>query len=171
MFSEDIYFHAGVKAIVEKECGLSVKLVTIGTVMTICKNRFIGRGDIFLVATGGFNMTMSALVMLACFSGRVFLLPNDRNTLKNMCFFSSLLPSRVGDDYIKDIIKGNVVSTFPKTWQLTYKESTVLSYRLQGMEVHNLSRLLAVSIKTIYAHQKNALKKMGVKSVAHLHTL
>lgn len=171
LFSNNMYFYAGVNGIVEEEFGFSVKLITIRMMMRLSESFVIKDDDIFMIATEEFNFTTSVLVMLDYLSVSAFLLPYKRNVLMNTHFFSSFLPCKVDDSYIKNIIKGNITLKTPKMWSLTNKEATVLSYRLQGMEVYSLSRLLTVNIKTIYTHQESALKKLGVKTLSHLHTL
>ncbi|MFT2790181.1 helix-turn-helix transcriptional regulator [Serratia sp. T13T92] len=171
LFSEDMYFHAGLNDLVEKEYGISVKLITIRMMMNSHKNGFIMEDDVFMIAAGGFNFTMSILVMLDYFCCRAYILPYDKNGLLNTNLFSSFLSCKVDENYIKSIVKGHVISNLPKMCKLSYKEASVLSYRLQGIDVYNLSRLLAVSIKTVYTQQENALKKLGVRTLSHLHMI
>ncbi|WP_142917416.1 helix-turn-helix transcriptional regulator [Klebsiella pneumoniae] len=44
-------------------------------------------------------------------------------------------------------------------------EAYVLAYTLKGNTVPDISRMLNTAIKTIYSHQRNIMKKLGVKKI------
>ncbi|MCK7230004.1 helix-turn-helix transcriptional regulator [Enterobacter asburiae] len=57
---------------------------------------------------------------------------------------------------------------YPK---ITPQEKRILTYTLKGYTVKNISDLLEVSEKTIYNHQRSALKKLGVRKIINLFKL
>lgn len=171
LFSENKFLYNGLKSILEEERGLVLKLVTVDSLMHYCYASSIKEDDIFLVSTDSFNITLSILVMLDYFSSKVILFYFDSNTQKVSDYFSLLPVNCVAVDAIGEIVEGGMLIPPPRIWQLTYKEASVLSYRLQGMSIYNVNDLLAVSAKTVYSHQRQALIKIGVKTIAHLHRL
>lgn len=52
--------------------------------------------------------------------------------------------------------------------KLTHQEYLVIEMYLKGQSLHIISRQLNRSYKTIYAHKRNAMKKMGIKTVIDL---
>ncbi|WP_205245842.1 LuxR C-terminal-related transcriptional regulator, partial [Enterobacter roggenkampii] len=51
---------------------------------------------------------------------------------------------------------------------LTNKEVFVLFKSLGGSDIGEISRIMNLSEKSIYGYRKNALKKIGVKKIAHV---
>ncbi|MFB0713420.1 helix-turn-helix transcriptional regulator [Buttiauxella noackiae] len=47
--------------------------------------------------------------------------------------------------------------------KITTREKNVLIYTLNGIDINIMSHLLKISHKTIYQHQRNALKKFGIR--------
>lgn len=172
IFSENHFFYIGLSAIIEKEPDITVRRVSIDLLVKHYNNDTLKESDVFLVAIDHFNMTLAALVVLDHLSLRnVFLLPSDTRALGKNNYFSSFLPDEINKEYLKDVVRGDVISKVTKQWQLTYRETIVMSHRLRGLDVRNVSRLLAVNTKTVYTHQRSALNKLGVRSMGHLHTL
>lgn len=48
---------------------------------------------------------------------------------------------------------------------LTERESIVLTHVMGGMKVSTISHLLCISTKTVYAHRKNAMNKLGGRNI------
>ncbi|WP_081375719.1 helix-turn-helix transcriptional regulator [Serratia fonticola] len=114
---------------------------------------------------------MSMVIMLDHFYSNIILLPYDSNTRKVASYFPLPSADKVDVESMKKAVKESIFNPSTKIWKLTYKEAVTLSYRLQGMSIYEVNSLFSVSIKTVYAHQRKALSKIGVKTIAHLHRL
>ncbi len=171
LFSENIFLYKGMEVIFKEDHGLALRHITIDLLMHYCNSDAIKEDDIFLVSTDSFNLTMSILVMLDQFSSNIILLSCDSNAQKIANHFSLLPCNKVDVDSITEIVRGDIPTLPPKMWRLTYKEASVLSYRLQGLSIYNVNYLLSLSAKTVYSYQRHALIKIGVKTIAHLHRL
>ncbi|HEL3643306.1 TPA: helix-turn-helix transcriptional regulator [Klebsiella pneumoniae] len=54
---------------------------------------------------------------------------------------------------------------YPSSKRMSDIEAYVLAYTLKGNTVPDISRMLNTAIKTIYSHQRNIMKKLGVKKI------
>lgn len=171
LFSDNIFFYTGVNSLIESEYGVSVKLVTIDFLQKNNDNGTINSDDIFIVASESFNVTMSILVMLDSLSTCNFLVNYDNSILKKLGGVDLFTPNKVDNDSIRSIMEFRSNLMIPKLWRLTSRESVVLSYRLTGKSVLKIGLLLKTNVKTIYAHQRNALNKMRVRTMGHFHML
>lgn len=171
LISQNVFFNVGVRELIERECGVKIKIIKIESLVILYEQGFVDGDDLFLVAVDDFNTTLSTLVMLRYFSNNIYVLPYNKNYLEGSDFFSLPFNDEVGKEYIKSIVVGNGGERFLKEWELTSREATVLSYRLRGVNVYSISCLLSLNIKTIYTHQKNALRKLGIRTFGHLHML
>ncbi|HBT4732708.1 TPA: helix-turn-helix transcriptional regulator [Klebsiella quasipneumoniae subsp. similipneumoniae] len=54
---------------------------------------------------------------------------------------------------------------YPSSKRMSDIEAYVLAYTLKGNTVHDIAKMLNTAIKTVYSHQRNIMKKLGVKKI------
>ncbi|HBT4671725.1 TPA: helix-turn-helix transcriptional regulator [Klebsiella pneumoniae] len=54
---------------------------------------------------------------------------------------------------------------YPSSKRMSDIETYVLAYTLKGNTVHDIAKMLNTAIKTVYSHQRNIMKKLGVKKI------
>ncbi|HBT4619892.1 TPA: helix-turn-helix transcriptional regulator [Klebsiella pneumoniae] len=54
---------------------------------------------------------------------------------------------------------------YPSSKRMSDIEAYVLAYTLKGKTVHDIAKMLNTAIKTVYSHQRNIMKKLGVKKI------
>lgn len=62
----------------------------------------------------------------------------------------------------------NKKTTIAKSVDLTLKEKYLLIYFLSFKDMHLISKILHITVKTLYQHRNNIMKKMGFRQFCHL---
>lgn len=126
--------------------------------------------DVFIFHTSNFGMAFSFQISTGNFPGKVIFIPTSRKEKFKLSFNQYV----VLDSYatIEDIIAkimhhDGEDSHAQKATQdpLTRQEHVVMRHTINGMDVHKISQCLSISIKTVYAHRRNALHKLGGRNV------
>lgn len=126
--------------------------------------------DVFIFHTSNFGMAFSFQISTGNFPGKVIFIPTSRKEKFKLSFNQYV----VLDSYatIEDIVAkimhhDGEDSHAQKATQdpLTRQEHVVMRHTINGMDVHKISQCLSISIKTVYAHRRNALHKLGGRNV------
>lgn len=168
IITENNYFFAGLKHTL-KNGKTSVEKLSPQKLETSPDNKF-KQSDIFIFYTSNYSLKLSFLLSTGHFPGKLFFIPaNGKITFKEAFDRYSFLDAK--SDLIT--VASKVLDTQQKSTEpmkifkdeLTEREKTILYQTINGMNVQSISRLLCISVKTVYSHRRNAFHKLGGRNL------
>ncbi|MNG55531.1 Transcriptional regulatory protein UhpA [compost metagenome] len=126
-------------------------------------NEEIGEGDIVLVTMGSHLRTQKVLERLSCIGAEVMLfidLPGK--TFSSVSWMRGFLSKKIPISLLLPSFETISFHTGNKTKLLTQREKEVMEEILKGQSFKQISETLNISLKTVYAHRRNSLKKIGL---------
>ncbi|NCG54965.1 helix-turn-helix domain-containing protein [Serratia fonticola] len=125
--------------------------------------------DTFIFHTVNHAIELSFLLVTGKLPGRIIFTQTKRKALRVSMFGKyRTLDYNEGVDMLINELNDEIDDSEQLLYgckQLTERESIVLSYVMEGMKVSTISSLLCISTKTVYAHRKNAMNKLGGRNV------
>lgn len=119
--------------------------------------------DIVMLLSETNDIDFYFLMKLCKCECKVIMATSEQNWLLSIMFNFAMMSNKF---YLSDLLlaihsknRHNFYTNFPK---FTQQEKKVLFYTSKGYSVTTMSQYLAISEKTIYQHQRNALNKIGL---------
>lgn len=166
IITDDSYFFSGLKGIMSQTISDDFVNLKSENVFSFFKDEKIERGDLFVIASDSFSLNLSILLYLKDAPVTLLLGDNKANEALNNNLPSAVIRSNATAGDILTLItherRQYRDAMFP---EMTERERTVLLYTLKGIPVKSISTMMEISIKTIYAHRKNGLSKVGARSI------
>lgn len=125
------------------------------------------KNDVFIFHTSNFGMAFSFQISTGIFPGKVIFIPTSRKEKFKLSFnqYVALDSYATMDDIVAKIIGNDSDAQKATQDPLTRQEHVVMRHTINGMDVHKIGQCLSISIKTVYAHRRNALHKLGGRNV------
>lgn len=122
--------------------------------------------DILIFHASNYIDEFLFLVSTPLFRGKVIFIPINERVRFDLGFKKHVfLDARANIDMILSEVTKLPTSEIPKTnltrGKLTKREKVILFHTINGMDVQSISQFLSISKKTVYAHRRNALHKLG----------
>lgn len=164
VLANDSFFYYGLKSM------LNVKGYDVcRSVPDTDLNLKVKRNDIILLHSSAYDFnTLSLVVSLNNIASTIII---DSNPDVKLSVFNNINTISDGKCSVDKLLttftnqKLGVKNYDKNLIPLTKKEEEVLFHVISGRNKKIISRLLNISLKTIYVHQSNALKKIGVRRV------
>ncbi|ALX96889.1 hypothetical protein AV650_26640 [Serratia fonticola] len=128
------------------------------------------KNDVFIFHTSNFGMAFSFQISTGNFPGKVIFIPTSRKEKFKLSFnqYVALDSYATIDDIVAKIISNDSEDSHAQKAAkdpLTRQEHAVMRHTIDGMDVHKIGQCLSISIKTVYAHRRNALHKLGGRNI------
>ncbi len=166
IISDDGYLFSGLKGMLRQRIKEEYISLSSQNVFTFFNGKKIGNTDVFIIASDSFSLNLSLLLYLKDAPATLLLVDNSANKVITTNLPSAVIKNDTTADEILAMItldrKRYREPMFPG---LTERERAVLLYTLKGIPVKSISNMMNISIKTIYAHRKNGLSKVGARSI------
>lgn len=126
--------------------------------------------DVFIFHTSFFGVELSFLISTGGLPGKFIFIPtSSRERFKLVFNRYSFLDTYATVEEITDrIININKHSNLKYKFinnPLTNREITVIHHTIKGMDADEIGQCLCIATKTVYAHRRNAFKKLGGRSL------
>ncbi|PAA94961.1 helix-turn-helix domain-containing protein [Serratia fonticola] len=168
IITENNYFFIGLKHTLKNDKN-SVEKLSPYELEISPENKF-KQGDIFIFHTSNYSLKLSFLISTGHFPGKLFFIPTNgkvrfKEAFSRYSFLdakSDLMTvfSKVFDTQQKSIEQTKIFRD-----ELTEREKNILHKTINGMNAQTISRLLCISVKTVYTHRRNALHKLGGRNL------
>ncbi|CAI2135974.1 Transcriptional regulatory protein uhpA [Serratia quinivorans] len=123
----------------------------------------IHSGDMALVAMASHLRTQKVLERLSCIGVRVMLfLEVPGKKYGSVSWVRGSVSKRISSSLLMPIFETLHRHSGNTTKILTKREKEVIEKMLQGNSLKKISESMNVSIKTVYSHRRNSLKKIGL---------
>lgn len=128
------------------------------------------KDDVFIFYTSNFGIEFSFQISTGNIPGKVIFIPTSRKEKFKLSFnqYVVLDSNATVDDIVAKIMgNGNQYGNARKSIKdtLTRQEQIIMRHTIDGMDVHKISQCLSISAKTVYAHRRNALQKLGGRNI------
>lgn len=166
IITDDGYFFAGLKGVMGQV--ISDEFINLNSdgVFSFFKDKEIKSGDVFVIATDSFSLNLALLLYLKDEPVTLLLGDNKANeVLKNNLPSAVIRNNATSGDILTLITHERRQYRDVMFPEMTERERAVLLYTLKGLPVKSISALMAISIKTIYAHRKSGLSKVGARNI------
>lgn len=166
--TENNYFFLGIESKLSSMDFL-VKKINSKELEASSKSDFF-EDDIFVFYTSNYSVELSFLISTGHYPGRIIFIPTDRKSRFNSAFKKHVfLDANTNMNAILDKIidekENNVISDNFVENKLTKREEMILRHTINGMNAESIGQYLAISTKTVYAHRRNALQKLGGRNL------
>ncbi|WP_114195751.1 helix-turn-helix domain-containing protein [Edaphovirga cremea] len=166
--TENIYFFNGIKEHLQDDEHV-VNRINPDELKNLPGSRF-KEEDIFIFYTSNYLDELSFLISRASFAGRLIFIPTNSEVKFNSAFRRhTFLDAYAGIEIIRDkIAKNPVDEEFAMDLmrdKLTEREKIILLHTINGMNAYSIGQFLRISIKTVYAHRRNAFLKLGGRNM------
>lgn len=168
VITENHYFFVGIKEHLQDEERV-VSKINLYELKNIPKKRF-SVDEIFIFYTSNYMDELSFLISTNSFPGRLIVIPINSKVKFNAAFNKHIfLDSHAGIDVVVDKITDSLQDVeYPMDLmkdKLTEREKTILLHTMNGMNAYSIGQFLRISIKTVYAHRRNAFLKLGGRNM------
>lgn len=164
VFTQNIYLYTGIKHTLKKYLKANIVHITFNEVNDFVNQHYFLSDDIFILSSESVKLDFHLLLLLSKSSTKTIISRDNLNFNYNAIFQFSEIPENF---CLRDLLQAihlnpiiRKTTTMPK---ITTREKNVLIYTLNGIDINIMSHLLKISHKTIYQHQRNALKKFGIR--------
>lgn len=167
IITEDYYFFLGIKAhLCDK--GAQVSKIDFCELQRYAECDF-KKNDILIFNTSKYIDEFLFIISMSTFPGRIIFIPADNKMRRNLSFrkYVSLNSRTSIDNILSEITRSNddLPSLDIIKDELTRREKVILIHTINGMDVQTIGEQLNISIKTVYAHRRNALQKLGGRNL------
>lgn len=168
IITENYYFFLGIKEHLRSE-ERSVSKISTAELKSISFNKF-NKNDVIIFHTSSSIDELSFLISTASFPGKIIFIPTGKKVRLSLAFRNHIsLDARADIDCILNEIAKVQEDAKPSLNlmkdKLTRREKAILLHTIEGMDVQSISDFLRISIKTVYAHRRNALNKLGGRNL------
>lgn len=168
LVTENNFFFLGIKA----KLPFSPKDIKqlLPNALEVNKIEDYDKNDVFIFHTSKFGIEFSFQISTGRFPGKVILIPTSRNERFKLSFNQYVVLDTYAtvDDIVAKIIGNDSEDSHAQQASkdpLTRQEHLVMRHTIDGMDVHKIGQCLSISIKTVYAHRRNALQKLGGRNI------
>lgn len=169
VISDDSFFILGCDAIYTKN-GYKTNIITPKRALTCDLLNELNDDDIVLVDVSKHKVAHAILSRITCFGVRTLLfLEFPRKRYQETVWLSLSISKKIPISLLLPITEKTREDVQKKIRPLTAREKDVIAKILNGESLMEISKDLGVSVKTIYAHRRNALKKVGLTHVFSIH--
>ncbi|WP_419236570.1 helix-turn-helix transcriptional regulator [Serratia fonticola] len=171
--TENNFFFIGVK---EKlaESGKTIKMIP-PLEFNIIKVDEFSDTDTFIFHVESYSTELSLLLITRKLPGRIIFTQAKRKPMKvSMLGKYITLGYNEGIDMLMNELNDDLNydrRLVDNTKKLTERELDILSHVMGGMKVSTIGRLLCISTKTVYAHKRNAMNKLGGRNMFEIFPL
>jgi len=166
IITDDIYLFKGLEGIMRQNIRDIFIHIHSDKLFSYFKHQEIVPEDVFILASDCVSLNMAVLLFLKNTSATILLAENKNNRTITNYLPSAVIRKNATTADILLIIgleqKRDRDSIFAK---ITERERAVLLYTMTGKSLKYISNTMKVSLKTIYAHRKKGLSKLGARSV------
>ena len=126
--------------------------------------------DTFVFYTSNYSVELSFLISIGHYPGRIVFIPTDRKSRFNSAFRKHVFldyNTKINTilDQIVNKKENDIISDSFFENKLTKREEMILRHTINGMNAESIGQYLAISTKTVYAHRRNALHKLGGRNL------
>lgn len=162
--TENNYFFIGAQEHLRSE-RVSIRKINPSELKNISASYF-KKNDVVIFHASHYIDEFLFLISLPLFLGKVIFIPLNNRMKFDLGFKQYVfLDARADINIIfNEITKITMSGTAKKTStrkNLTKREEVVIFHTISGMDVQAISHSLSISKKTVYAHRRNALHKLG----------
>ncbi|WP_157968070.1 helix-turn-helix domain-containing protein [Edaphovirga cremea] len=166
--TENAYFYIGIKEHLQDDDWM-VSRINPDELKNLPGSRF-KEEDIFIFYTSNYLDELSFLISRDSFAGRLIFIPTNSKVKFNSAFRRhTFLDAYAGIEIIRDkITKSQVDEVSALDFmrdKLTEREKVILLHTINGMNAYSIGQFLRISIKTVYAHRRNAFLKLGGRNM------
>ncbi|PKH22376.1 hypothetical protein CIG19_13825 [Enterobacterales bacterium CwR94] len=169
IYSDNIYFHYGTRSTMEEltvihtnkfnfETSLSIHLSSISVVL--------------IDLTSNISTWFNAYCILEQPERMKFIFYGSNAVINMPTYARQYLPQSTGRKRFLTCItaarKKRPCHLSMTETTLTDKEKLVISHAMAGKSIHRIAQKYKISAKTVYRHQLNACKKLGIKKLSRL---
>ncbi len=168
IITENYYFFLGIKEHLGDE-NRTVSKINFCELKNIPVSKF-QENDVLIFYTSNYIDEFLFLISMVSFPGKMIFIPADNKMRLNLAFKKHVsLDSRANIDAILSEITKKPEDDPPSLMRLkdklTRREKAILLHTINGMDVQSIGEALSISIKTVYAHRRNALHKLGGRNL------
>ncbi|MGN7973210.1 response regulator transcription factor [Serratia sp. 22264] len=163
IISDDTFFALGCERIFHVNA-YSINIIMANQSCSIEISEKIGSDDIVLVAMGSHLRTQKVLERLSCIGAEAILfIDMPKKTVRELTWIYGFMSKKMPIEQL--IPSFNSISRQPgnKAKLLSKREKQVMDELLKGISFKDISESMKISLKTVYAHRRNALKKIGLR--------
>ncbi|HBE9178074.1 transcriptional regulator FimZ [compost metagenome] len=126
--------------------------------------------DTFIFHTAEFGMELSFRISTGSFPGRLIFIPTtDNGNFKRAFNQYAILDTHATIEDIHAKISENTRQDDTDNEAikdpLTQREKAILRHTINGLDAYTISKRLSISAKTVYAHRRSALRKLGGRNL------
>jgi DNA-binding CsgD family transcriptional regulator len=161
--SDDAFFSLGCKTILKTSGHRLNSMTPNNESFHVDLYKEIKNGDIVIVAINSHQQTVDALDILSNIGAEVMLfidLPKKDYALMSWMnvFFSKKIEARLLVPYVENltIFSGGGIQP------LSEREKEIMEMLMNGSSIESISGFLNITMKTVYVHRANSLKKIGL---------
>ncbi|MBL5859508.1 helix-turn-helix domain-containing protein [Serratia fonticola] len=168
VITENSYFFIGIKEYLQND-EREVSHIDFHELNSTPRNN-LKNDDVYIFYTLNYINEILLLISNNPLPGRLIVIPVNNRSNFNIAFEKNmLLKSHANIENILDKINEDFEQVKPsidlQKGTLTKREKAILTYTINGMNANSISQYLCISIKTVYAHRRNAFVKLGGRNM------
>lgn len=168
VITENYYFFIGIKEYLQSD-EREVTCINFDELKNPLINT-LRSDDIYIFYTLNCINEILLLIAASTLPGRVVIIPVNKKSDFNIPFERNFLldPYASVENFLDKITEDFEREKYPidpLKGRLTQREKTILTHTINGMNANSISQSLCISIKTVYAHRRNAFLKLGGRNM------
>lgn len=169
VLTENSFLYAGFSQLFSQRFNKNCVRLTSKNMTTFFRHMAVQQEDIFIIASDSLLVSYSLLLYLNKYKARIFLIRNQFNERLIGDLSCNFLDKDLSiSDIARAFLEKNKINDSLHLPELTDREKEILFYTLNGLSTPNISEHLNIAIKTVYSHQRNGLRKIGVRKVTDI---